>query len=217
MALFGRAKTLSDVPLPSFQDVKRRTRVLVIDDDANSFPFDLMRREGYSVEHWPRVESMNPLEEGQYDIVILDIQDVAGHISESDGLGVLELIKARNPAQIVVAFSGHSFDLGKNKFWRMADDALCKPVDVAACKRIIDGLIEAKRTPQHYWSAVASVLEQHGVSPKDIAKLEDRVARALQRKDAGDVRSVLSKAVDSAEVGVKLAALGLKISALFGL
>jgi hypothetical protein len=78
---FGKKMTIGDLPAPSFQELKKRTKILVIDDDENSFPFELLRREGYSIEHWPRVESLSPLEDGHYDIIILDIQGVAKHLS----------------------------------------------------------------------------------------------------------------------------------------
>jgi DNA-binding response OmpR family regulator len=210
-------KKLSDVPAPPFAEVKKRTKVLVIDDQPDSFPFDLMRREGYSVEHWPRVESIAPLEEGNYDIIILDIQGVAQHISPDDGLGVLELIKKANASQVVVAFSSHSFDLSRNRFWKLADDSLCKPVNVAMCKRLIDTLIETKRTPQHYWMTVSALLIRQGLSCRQIERVEDKVARALMKKNAGAVSQSLKKAAENAEVAVKVAGLGIKIAGLFGI
>ncbi len=179
MFWFGKKMTVKDLPVPSFADLKKRTKILVIDDDEHSFPFDILRREGYSIEHWPKVESLAALEEGHYDIIILDIQGVARELSLDDGLGVLELVKKANPGQIVVAFSSHSYDLSKNRFWRLADDSLCKPVDVSTCKRLIDSLIETKRTPQHYWKALGALLNSQGLSIKQVAKIEDKVVRAL--------------------------------------
>jgi DNA-binding NtrC family response regulator len=212
-----RKKKLSELPALPFAEVKRRTKVLVIDDDAESFPFELMRREGYSVEHWPRVESITPLQDGQYDIIILDIQGVATHISKDDGLGILELIKDANPSQIVVAFSSHSFDLGKNRFWRLADDSLCKPVDLAMCKRLVDSLIETKRTPQHYWESVVAILERQGVSKKQLARIEDKVASSLERRDADGVSKSLKRVVDHTDTAVRVVGIGVKIAALFGI
>jgi len=212
-----RKKRISDLPALPFAEIKRRTKVLVIDDDPDSFPYGLMRREGYSVEHWPKVESVTPLQEGQYDIIILDIQGVATHISPDDGLAVLELIKDANPSQIVVAFSSHSFDLSKNRFWRRADDSLCKPVDLAMCKRLVDSLIESKRTPQHYWASVVAMLTQQGLTPRQIQRVEHHVASALDKRDINGVSGSLKRVVDHADTAVKVVAIGVKIAALFGL
>ena len=48
---FGKKLTIADLPAPSLSELKKRTKILVIEDDENSFPFDLLRREGYSIEH----------------------------------------------------------------------------------------------------------------------------------------------------------------------
>jgi len=139
-------KRISGIALPGPDVLRKRTRILVIDDDENSFPFEIMRKEGYAIDHWLKVENLSTLEKGEYDIMVLDIGGVAKEYTDEDGLGILEHLKSTNPAQIVVAFSGQAFDLSKNRFWRLADDALSKPVDAAKCKRMLDNLIENKMT-----------------------------------------------------------------------
>ncbi|MBE3040170.1 MAG: hypothetical protein IMZ62_15340 [Chloroflexi bacterium] len=214
MALLGKKKVADLGRLP-LSELRKRTRILVIDDDENSFPFTILRNEGYAIDHWPRVQALGPLESGQYDIIVLDIQGVAQQYSADDGLGILEHIKQANPSQIVVAFSGHSYDLSKNRFWRLADDSLGKPVDATRCKRLIDNLIESKMTPEHYWSAVVDLLQRQGVAPKQIAKIEDKVARALAKKDCQAVSDTLKRVVDNAEIGVRVVGIACKIAALF--
>lgn len=207
-------KKISEIPLPGSDVLKKRTRILVVDDDENSFPFEIMRKEGYAIDHWPKVENLTKMEQGDYDIIILDIGGVAREYSPTDGLGILEHLKEVNPAQIVVAFSGQTFDLSKNKFWHLADDALCKPVDAAKCKRMLDSLIENKMTLSHYWEALVALLRRDKVSDKDIAKLEDKLARALRNKDADGICQILRAACAKADLALRLAAIGAKMVAL---
>ena len=155
MALFQKT-SIAEVRAPPFDELRRRTRILVIDDDESSFPFKQLKDEGYAIDHWPKVQSLTQLEQGTYDIVVLDIHGVGQEYSADDGLGILEHIKERNPSQLVVAFSGHTFDLAKNRFFRLADDVLGKPVDATKCKRVIDDLIASKMTPQGMWSGSSS-------------------------------------------------------------
>jgi hypothetical protein len=146
---------------------------------------------------------------------VLDIQGVAAKWSEQDGLGILEHLKARNPAQIVIAFSGRSFDLSKNRFWKLADDALAKPIDAATAKRVLDDMIEKKRTPTYYWSVAAASLRTQGVSDKDLAKLEHQVTKALATKNEPAIRKAVSSLVgDHADVALKVAAIIMKIVSL---
>jgi DNA-binding NtrC family response regulator len=156
--MFYSKRKIDALAQPPVDDVRRRTRILVIDDDENSFPIQILRQEGYTIDYWDKVNNLHQLEEGDYDIIILDIQGVAKELDREDGLGILKHIKEVNPSQIVVAFSGHSYDLSKAEFWKIADDSLAKPVDATKCKRLIDNLIENKRTPIHYWKAVSARL-----------------------------------------------------------
>jgi CheY-like chemotaxis protein len=123
--LFSR-KTISDIPSPPLEELRKRARILVVDDDENSFPVELLKKEGYAIDYWPKIESLSKLERGDYDIIILDIGGVAKEYSSEDGLGVLEHLKEVNPSQIVVAFSGQSFDLSKNRFWQLVPFPLNK-------------------------------------------------------------------------------------------
>jgi len=99
MALFKKRK-IAELPAPPVAELRRRTRILVIDDDPHSFPFDTLRREGYAIDYWAKVENLQTLEEGRYDIIFLDIQGVAQEYSKEDGLGVLEHLKQANPSQM---------------------------------------------------------------------------------------------------------------------
>jgi DNA-binding NtrC family response regulator len=211
-----KQRRIKDLPAPPVAEVRKRTRILVIDDDPHSFPFDTLRREGYSIDHSPKVENLRTLEDGQYDIIFLDIQGVAQEYSQDDGLGILEHLKQVNPSQIVVAFSAHSYDLSKNRFWRLADDSLNKPVEAAKCKRLIDNLIESKRTPQHYWQAVAELLQRQGMSQKEIGQIEHKVAKAIGKQDKKAVTDALDTAVKNTDVAVRVVGIAIKIAALFG-
>ena len=122
-------RTLGDVvgEIP-LEVLRRRAKIAVIDDDPTAFPTELLQKEGYTIQYLPEVESLDPLERGQFDIIILDIRGVApqwsGDDAVDDGLAVLEHLKDRNPSQVVVAFSGETFDLSKSRFWKLADDTL---------------------------------------------------------------------------------------------
>ena len=145
--MFGLGpKTITELnlnlPAP---EARKRARILVIDDDKNAFPITLLEKEGYNVHYWAKVESIRKLEEAEYDIIILDIKDICTpEVSLRDGFGVLEHLKKYNPAQIVVAYSGQSYDLSQQKFFQIADDFLGKPSDLLECKQKIDRLLKQR-------------------------------------------------------------------------
>jgi DNA-binding NtrC family response regulator len=214
--LSWKRRRIADLPKPSMEDVRKRVRILVIDDDENSFPLALLRNEGYAIDHWPKVQSLKPLEEGFYDIIVLDIGGVAKEFSAEDGLGILEHIKERNPSQVVVAFSGLSFDLGKKKFWQLTDDMLAKPADATKCKRVLDNLIEHRLSPQAYWSAIEVILKKAGVADNARRDLEDKLVQALGHKDREQVASVIRNIVKTSDTAITAINVAIKLCALLG-
>jgi len=193
MPLFGKL-TLNDIRLDmSFDEIRKRARVLVIDDDADAFPCELLQNEGYNVRYWSKVENLHDLENGEFDLIVLDIFGVApARVSENDGLGILEHLKKHNPAQLVIAYSGQKYDLSQSSFWSMADDYLGKPSSLIGCKEKIDGLLRRSFTPQHYWQAAAAMLQEAGVTDKKLSAIEGAVAKSLKRRTAPSREAILN-------------------------
>lgn len=164
-----------------FNELKRKTRIVVIDDE-DSFPVELFRNEGYSIDKWDSVKDYGLLEAGNYDIIVLDIKGIALHISEEDGLGVLESLKKSNPAQIIVAFSQHSFDLSKSKFWELADEKLAKPSDFLKIKRVLDNLIKTQFKPERYLNYLDEIYSNSGLHNDQIKKIKKIVEKSIVTK-----------------------------------
>jgi CheY-like chemotaxis protein len=177
-------KRISDLPFnPPFSQIAKRARILVIDDEEEAFPCRLLQNEGYDVTYWSAVQHLKPLVEGDYDVIVLDINGVADkNISMSDGLGIIEYIKRHNPAQLIVAYSGRKFDLSKQAFWKIADECLGKPSPLTTCKEKIDSLLKAHFTPVHYWSILEGKLRSANLSTEKIDKLEHHVCEVVTGK-----------------------------------
>ncbi|HOZ49322.1 MAG TPA: hypothetical protein PLO37_25075 [Candidatus Hydrogenedentes bacterium] len=219
MATFKR-RNITDIAKPlSLEELRRRAKIVVIDDDPNSFPLDILRKEGYSLELWEKVESLDRLERGDFDIIVLDIGGVAKDYSlqHEDGLAILEHLKGHNPTQIIVAFSGQSFDLSKNRFWQMADDALSKPVDAVKCKQVIDQLLRERFTIMHYWEGFRTILQDAGLTQRKIDALEKSLVKAIGRNDRESALTLMRNAVPALDVTTRLGVIGLKILALCGI
>ena len=217
MALFKKLR-IADVAKPvPLDEIRKRAKIIVIDDDPESFPCKLLRKEGYSIESWQKVESLSRLEKGDFDIIVLDIGGVAGEYAQNDGLGVLEHLKKYNPSQIIVAFSGQTFDLGKARFWKMADDSLSKPVDAIKCKEVIDHLLEEKFTLEHYWQGLVSIIRIEGISKENIDKLETQIAKAIKAGDKEKLLSGIKSITEKAETAARLLEVGAKIISVCGL
>lgn len=212
-----KKKSLDSIAKPlSLRDLRKRTKIVVIDDDENAFPIKALADEGYTVEYWSEVKSLDRLEQGDFDIIVLDIAGVAKRFSpDDDGFGILQQLKSRNPSQIIVAFSGQSFDLSKQKFFKLADDTMPKPVDPLKCKQVLDQLIESRMTVKHLWETVVALLRSSNVPEKKIKQLEEQVASAVSSGGKADYKAIVASVVEKGDLAAKAAALVVKIGALF--
>ena len=180
-------KITSFTPSIKRDELRKRVKILVVDDNEEHFPYKHLQDNGYTIEWWNKVtsEKLQRMENGDFDIIILDIKGITDEsISDSEGLGIIKRIKAVNPSQIVVAFSGHSYDLSKTEFWKIADDTLTKPVSIIKAKELIDGLINEKITLNNYWSAISAILSNQNFSKRKINRIERLVIDMLQKKSA---------------------------------
>lgn len=147
------------------QDIRRKLKIIVIDDD-DIFPVSGFKEFGYSIDRWEKLDEIKHkrLIDGEFDIIILDIYGVAKDIARNDGLDILQDIKTKNPSQVVVAYSGHSFDFSKNKFWELADEKLTKPTPFVGTQEIIDQLIDQTFNVQYHIDHIKSILKNNNAT-----------------------------------------------------
>ena len=87
MSIIDWFRDESQWPEISYDEMKKRSRLLVIDDGP--FPYaSLFHRDGYTIERWDVDTDMPKLESGYYDLILLDIQGVGKEYSTQQGLGI---------------------------------------------------------------------------------------------------------------------------------
>jgi len=207
----GTKKGLSDfkTALPA-NELRKRIKIVVIDDEEDSFPYKLLQDDGYTIEWWDKVDSrgLQRLENGDFDLIILDIGGVAAPgLCLADGLSIIERVKDINPHQVIIAFSGQSFDLSKTRFWKLADDCLGKPATVIKCKTIIDKTIDEKITINNYWRAIQETLEKENVSASKIKKIEKEILNAIEDKRSPNIEIIKKRFLVGLDVSTKVVGL----------
>jgi hypothetical protein len=135
------------------------------------------------------MERIIDLEFGMFDLIILDISGAAYNLSypsdkplweiTKDGFGVLQHLKLYNPAQLIIAFWGQTYDLSRSDFLKFADDYIPKPMDLLIWKEKIDTLLKSKFIPQRYWGEIERIFKSEGVSDKDLKGIEQKLISSL--------------------------------------
>ena len=205
--MFGLFSQQNDwSPLP-FEEIKKRARLLVIDD--NGFPYKaIFERDGYVIDEWTDVDDLLKLEQNYFDVILLDVQGVGRRLSSEQGLGILQHIRKTAPAQIVIAFSNAEFSLKYQDFFRMADATLSKGADYVDFKRKVDELLRSRFSLGFYIEKVTAVV---GTKVDDPDKLEKETRKAILRNQPNKLKEYLlsklsdTKTIESIVGVVKLA------------
>lgn len=178
------------LPEPTFEQIVGRARILVVDDQE--FPYlSLFRRDGYTMTKWRDVNKLSEIEQGKFDVVLLDLQGIGKKLSHDQGLGVLRHIKAVRPTQVVVAYSNADWPVKYQPFFDLADAVLPKSADYVNFKKSVDDLLQehfsvgfhlqqlrgelTKAGADDWWARRAAKRAVAGRDP-------ERLARVLRRR-----------------------------------
>lgn len=162
--LFKKQKSYTQ---PSLEEIKKRAKILVIDDSEFAYA-PLFKRDGYTIEKWDDVEKLEQLENNYFDLILLDIQGVGQNESEEEGFGILKHIREKSPAQIVIAFSNADWSLKYQGFFDLADSKLAKSQDYVEFKRIVDNLLTHRFNPNFYIEKIERI---KGLNPTEKQKI----------------------------------------------
>lgn len=209
--LFWRKK---EIPWPEtpFDEIKKRARLLVIDDESFIY-LDLFKKHGYSIDQWVDVDDLSRIEHGGFDLILLDVQGVGKRLSPTEqGLGLLRHIRAVNPAQIVIAFSGSDYSLKYQDFFKLADATLPKSADYVDFQRQVDDLLRARFSMGFYVGRIAAAAQ---VSASDRQRLDKEATDAITTRNPHSLRKFLFEKVmnkDNVEIAIKILKVGIEVA-----
>lgn len=180
-------------PQVDHTQIVKRARILVIDD--GEFPYmPLFKRDGYNVDKQSDVEQLAALENGDYDVILLDLVGVGAEQSDQQGLGILQHIRTTNPAQIVVAYSNAEWSLEFKPFFDQADAVLHKTrADYYEFKRTVDSLLEKRFSLGFY---VDRAMAQLGDRAAKAPKARKKITQALRTRDTSRLAGYLGTHIE---------------------
>lgn len=199
-----------DRPL-SDESIRRLARIVVVDDEPDSFPVEDLRSAGYTVDYWPILDAprLSRLERAEFDLIVLDIQGIVppGFSDTGNGLGVLRRLKQINEVQAVVACSGQSYRVDEAEFFTLADAVLAKPISSIRALATVQDLLVERMSVSNYWNGLSRSLVEAGVSRSRLVDLEDKIVRSVKKNGTvsiADVEGAVGR-IDSAATAVSLA------------
>lgn len=196
---FSKKYTFNDIPLSDINDLKKRIKIVVIDDNKDSFPIETMQDFGFTLEYWKIIDSnkLKRLEKNEFDIIILDIEGVVetSELGEKDGLDILKSLKNKNNKQIIIAFSGSTYDVSKGEFWKITDDFLKKPINAFDTKEMLEEIILNNYSINNLINQLKQIINKQIDNQKDIEKLENIIVKAIKEEKNLDMLKIVKAGI----------------------
>lgn len=152
---------LSDVGLS--EQIRRKIRnakICIIDDKIDDLKslHDSLKQEGFTnLQKFKKSPPINDILAGNYDVVILDLNDVATEISKDDGLGILKLLKVREPKLPILVVTGQLLSPAAQNTLNLAELVRKKPVYAADLANDVDMLLRIFH--DKYWASLILLKE----------------------------------------------------------
>lgn len=134
-------------PQLSLEEIKKRARILIIDDMGFAYG-DLFRSDGYAIDEWKDVESLSRLEEGDFDLILLDVHGVGKKISNvAEDITAFrkafdQMLKDADIDQLVVLIDDLDRCLPKTAIDRPGDPRRLGHSGVRWCTQVANGPVE---------------------------------------------------------------------------
>lgn len=128
-----------------YNEIKKRIRIAWIENDMRLLPLKELEADLFSITHIKKISKtdLDALFSSSYEIVILDIKDVApARLLKGDGLGLLEQLKQKTPQTYVMVCTGERFDADEMKILNNADDLLSKTAGYTEIKDKLEKTIK---------------------------------------------------------------------------
>lgn len=184
----------------SREDLRRRSRILIIDDEKPELIEDL-KAGHFAVDHVDDINKQNldVIEAKYYDLILLDFGDVGSDLGKDEGLSILRHIKRVNPAIIVLAYTSKALTVEHSDFFRMSDGTLAKDAGIQESMEHIEEALQKATSIENLWNGLLSVTGVTEGSDEDL-ELQDLFVRGLSKKSKmGKLKFKINEILQSAE------------------
>jgi hypothetical protein len=165
--------------------------ILIIDDDV--FPLlDPLRKSGFALT---KLEDINDVYElKSFDIIVCDIRGV-GAVFESKfaGAHLIKEIYRKYPHKYLIVYSGSTFKVDYNEYFRLADKNVKKGTDLSEWVEILDFAIKSLSNPYTQWERTRKFLQSNDVDPLTISELEQSYIKSILNKKIKFLNRTLNK------------------------
>lgn len=192
-------KRAENASTSSIMEARKSVRILLIDDQEFSALHNL-KNNGFNVI---RIEGIDRIEEVQdYPVVMVDLQGVGKTLNPTgQGAHLIQQTKKLYPEKYVIAYTGGATAALTSLAVEFADKYTTKDINVEKWCEYLDAAVQEVANPVAVWGKFRHRLLNQGVTPIQLAELEDAYVRGLLENPKALSNSVATRAI-KAGIGV---------------
>lgn len=163
----------------------RNEKICIIDDQIDDLKsmIDGLKREGFTnLVELSKSPAVNELLDAHYDLIVLDLNNVATDLAKNDGFGILNYIKTNSPFQPILVVTGQNISAEKITILNKANLVRQKPVKPSDFASDIEQILRIKK--DKFWASIAILNELNAIEIelKNELGFWNKLRLALQRK-----------------------------------
>ncbi|HEX5422021.1 MAG TPA: hypothetical protein VFW94_00610 [Candidatus Acidoferrales bacterium] len=182
MRVFSPQKSIASINSSLTRDeLLRRSRILVIDDERPEIVDDL-KRAHFAVDYEPDIDAtkIDLIDKRIYDLILLDFGNVGRAFGSDEGLSLLRHIKRVNPAVVVISYTSKALGASQADFYRLCDAVLPKDAGISESLEKIELELRRAHSITNVWSGLLTVCGVPAGSADD-KRLQNLLVRGLNR------------------------------------
>lgn len=173
------------------EDIQHLSRALLLErdkykiaiiDDQNPPLIKSIEQHGFKITHYSDINTISEIK--RYDIIISDIQGVGKKFgSEFEGGHLIREIHNNYPLKYLIAYSGKSFDMRYNQFFKLCDHVSTKNADITEWVNYLDTATKKLSDPTFIWSKARQQFLENKIPLKVISDIENSFVKSIAKKN----------------------------------
>lgn len=171
----------AEVNIPR-QEIIKKTRIAIIDDDEQLLLIDFLKTQGFSIDHDRIGNELSKYSSGLYDVIIVDYHGVGIGLGDGQGLDLLRFLKKEAIGTRLIAYTSRSLSSSEADFFKLSHAVLPKDWGVMDSMELIEDQIRKSYNKDY---------------------LFDELIEGLGIKDQKSTRELKTKLIKCSESGLR--------------
>jgi hypothetical protein len=170
------------------QDLRKGINILIVDDEDFIYNKSLQDR-GFNICKIDDIKYTIQIQ--PFDIVIIDINDVAKEFSVKQGLGFAIEAKKIYPHKYMVACSGKVLDPELAQSLAYIDNFIPKDTDIDRWVELLDEIIKQYLSVEYHWSVIEKRIRDSDFPKQHIPKIKELYFKSYKTGTFDELASYL--------------------------